>query len=50
MLYYIVKGHPFSDGNKRIGAYLFVYSFCTKTVCSTATVAKRVSTTTPWRH
>ena len=24
MLYYVVKGHPFSDGNKRIGAYLFV--------------------------
>ncbi|NPA30175.1 MAG: hypothetical protein GXO33_08335 [Epsilonproteobacteria bacterium] len=24
LLYYIVKGHPFSDGNKRIGAYLFV--------------------------
>jgi len=24
LLYYIIKGHPFSDGNKRIGAYLFV--------------------------
>ena len=24
LLYYIVKDHPFSDGNKRIGAYLFV--------------------------
>ena len=24
LLYYIVKGHPFTDGNKRIGAYLFV--------------------------
>ena len=24
LLYYIVKGHPFNDGNKRIGAYLFV--------------------------
>ena len=24
LLYYIVKGHPFSDGNKRIGAYLFI--------------------------
>ncbi|NKQ41379.1 MAG: hypothetical protein HF962_07390, partial [Sulfurovum sp.] len=22
--YYIIKGHPFNDGNKRIGAYLFV--------------------------
>jgi len=24
LLYYIIKGHPFTDGNKRIGAYLFV--------------------------
>lgn len=25
MLYLIVKNHPFSDGNKRIGAFLFVW-------------------------
>lgn len=24
LLYYIIKGHPFIDGNKRIGAYLFI--------------------------
>ncbi len=24
LLYYIIKGHSFNDGNKRIGAYLFV--------------------------
>jgi prophage maintenance system killer protein len=24
ILYYIIKGHPFNDGNKRIGAYLFI--------------------------
>jgi prophage maintenance system killer protein/prophage antirepressor-like protein len=24
LLYYVIKGHPFSDGNKRIGAFLFV--------------------------
>ena len=24
LLYYIIKGHPFNDGNKRIGAYLFI--------------------------
>ena len=24
-LYLIIKDHPFSDGNKRIGAFLFVY-------------------------
>jgi len=24
LLYYIIKGHPFNDGNKRIGAFLFV--------------------------
>lgn len=25
LLYFIVKGHPFVDGNKRIGSFLFVY-------------------------
>jgi death-on-curing family protein len=25
LLYFIIKGHPFSDGNKRIGAFLFVW-------------------------
>ncbi|RDU65300.1 hypothetical protein CQA53_06795 [Helicobacter didelphidarum] len=24
LLYYIIKGHPFSDGNKRIGAFMFI--------------------------
>ncbi|WP_201030299.1 Fic family protein [Campylobacter fetus] len=24
MLYYIIKDHPFSDGNKRIGAFMFI--------------------------
>ncbi|HJE02312.1 MAG TPA: virulence RhuM family protein, partial [Aliarcobacter thereius] len=24
MLYYIIKGHPFNDGNKRIGAFMFI--------------------------
>jgi prophage maintenance system killer protein len=24
LLYFIIKNHPFSDGNKRIGAFLFV--------------------------
>ncbi len=24
LLYYIIKGHPFNDGNKRIGAYIFI--------------------------
>jgi len=24
LLYYVIKGHPFNDGNKRIGAYLFI--------------------------
>jgi len=23
-LYFVIKNHPFSDGNKRIGAFLFV--------------------------
>src|SRR3989344_859287 len=25
LLYLLIKDHPFSDGNKRIGAFLFVY-------------------------
>ncbi|MFW5607556.1 MAG: type II toxin-antitoxin system death-on-curing family toxin, partial [Campylobacter hyointestinalis] len=24
LLYYIIKDHPFSDGNKRIGAFMFI--------------------------
>lgn len=24
LIYYIIKGHPFNDGNKRIGSFLFV--------------------------
>lgn len=29
LLYFIIKNHPFSDGNKRIGAFMFVW-FLTK--------------------
>ena len=25
MLYFIVKNHPFTDGNKRIGAFMFIW-------------------------
>lgn len=25
MLYFIIKNHPFNDGNKRIGAFLFIW-------------------------
>jgi len=25
LLYFIIKNHPFSDGNKRIGAFFFVW-------------------------
>jgi death-on-curing family protein len=25
LLYFVIKSHPFSDGNKRIGAFLFVW-------------------------
>jgi len=24
LLYFVIKNHPFSDGNKRIGSFLFV--------------------------
>lgn len=32
LLYLIIKDHPFSDGNKRLGAFLFVY-FLNKNNC-----------------
>jgi death-on-curing family protein len=25
LLYFIIKDHPFTDGNKRIGAFLFIW-------------------------
>ena len=25
LLYFVIKNHPFSDGNKRIGAFLFIW-------------------------
>ena len=25
LLYFIIKNHPFSDGNKRIGAFVFIW-------------------------
>lgn len=25
LLYFVIKSHPFSDGNKRIGAFLFIW-------------------------
>ena len=25
LLYFIIKNHPFSDGNKRIGAFIFIW-------------------------
>ncbi len=25
LLYFVIKSHPFTDGNKRIGAFLFVW-------------------------
>lgn len=25
LLYFVIKNHPFSDGNKRIGAFMFIW-------------------------
>ena len=25
LLYFIIKDHPFTDGNKRVGSFLFIY-------------------------
>ncbi|MGI9574214.1 RhuM family protein [Alloalcanivorax xenomutans] len=35
LLYFIVKNHPFADGNKRSGAFLFVTSCIATGACST---------------
>lgn len=40
LLYFVIKNHPFSDGNKRIGALLFVW-FLQK---------KQTSTSRQWRE
>ncbi|HBV58264.1 MAG TPA: hypothetical protein DEB73_03335 [Candidatus Magasanikbacteria bacterium] len=32
LLYFVVKDHPFSDGNKRVGSFLFIY-FLDKNDC-----------------
>jgi prophage maintenance system killer protein len=35
LLYFIIKDHPFSDGNKRIGCLLFLFYLSTKGVVNT---------------
>jgi len=42
LLYFIVKNHAFSDGNKRIGAALFLYFLNKNKMLLTASGAKRI--------
>ncbi|MEK7586797.1 MAG: Fic family protein, partial [Patescibacteria group bacterium] len=34
-LYFMVKNHPFTDGNKRSGAYAFVWFLCQAKILDT---------------
>jgi hypothetical protein len=38
LLYFVIKNHPFSDGNKRIGAFLFIWFLMN----ATASIVSRV--------
>jgi len=43
LLYFIIKNHAFSDGNKRIGAALFLYFLNKNRMLLTASGAKRIA-------
>ena len=47
LLYFIIKDHPFSDGNKRSAALFICLFFYTKPVIYSNNPAKEKSTTTP---
>jgi prophage maintenance system killer protein len=42
-LYFIVKNHSFSDGNKRIAAFLFLYFLERNVLLFTETGQKRIA-------
>jgi len=41
--YFVVKNHSFSDGNKRIAAYLFVWFMDKNAILYTTSGAKRIA-------
>ncbi|MDQ0641331.1 prophage maintenance system killer protein [Pedobacter sp. W3I1] len=43
LLYFVVKNHSFSDGNKRIGAFLFVWFLDKNKMLYRADGAKRIA-------
>jgi prophage maintenance system killer protein len=43
LLYFVVKNHSFSDGNKRIAAFLFLYFLEKNSLLLTATGQKRIA-------
>jgi hypothetical protein len=47
LLYFVVKDHPFVDGNKRIGALLFL-SYLRETICWTSLATSRRWMQTRW--
>ena len=49
LLYFVIKNHPFSDGNKRTGAFLFV-DFLARNAAACCAAASRSSTTWGWRR
>lgn len=48
LLYFVIKNHPFTDGNKRIGAFLFIWFLQRNRHHLKASGSSR-STTTRWR-
>ena len=49
LLYFVIKDHPFADGNKRIGTLLF-WNTSGATACSPDRTAGRVLPITRWSH
>ena len=49
LIYYIIKDHPFSDGNKRIGSFIFVL-FLSKCKLLFKSNSERIIATTPLFH
>ena len=46
LLYFVIKDHPFSDGNKRIGSFLFIYFLQENTILRRTDGEKKINDNT----
>jgi len=46
LLYFVIKDHPFSDGNKRIGSFLFIYFLKLNSILSRPDGEKKINDNT----